>query len=244
MSQKISLSITTLVLGLIVAIIASGVVSSVATQQFAPTVITGPQGPQGPQGEQGPIGPEGPPGPQGEQGPPGPQGEQGLIGPDGPAGPQGEQGEQGPIGPQGEPGDPASSKYIRGNGGYLNDHSNIPTTPLSLWSYTVRAPVTGIILLTATATITIYGDSTVCTFGWGTSAGAYNAHSTFVGILDGSGSQRRQFCATSSISIHVPPGNYTYYLSAEKSLTWGMYRVDVIDVSWSVVFMEVSPNAS
>lgn len=98
MSQKISLSLTTLILGLIVAIIASGVVSSVATQQFAPTVITGPQGPQGepgpqgPQGEQGPIGPEGPAGPQGEQGP---------IGPEGPAGPQGEQGVQGLQGESG-----------------------------------------------------------------------------------------------------------------------------------------------
>jgi hypothetical protein len=43
MSQKISLSMTTLVLGLVIAIIASGVVSSVATQQSAPTVITEPQ---------------------------------------------------------------------------------------------------------------------------------------------------------------------------------------------------------
>jgi hypothetical protein len=98
MSQKISLSLTTLILGLIVAIIASGIVSSVATQQLAPAVITGPQGPQGeqgppgPQGEQGPIGPEGPTGPQGEQGAIGPQGEQGLAGPEGSAGPQGEPG--------------------------------------------------------------------------------------------------------------------------------------------------------
>jgi hypothetical protein len=243
MSHKISVSTTTLILGLIIAIIASGIVSSVATQQFMPSVITGPQGsqgepgPQGPQGEQGPIGPEGPQGPQGEQGP---------VGPEGPAGPQGEQGlqgEQGPTGPQGEPGDPASSKYIRGDGAYLEpDRINIPTTPLNLWGgYTVRAPVTGIILLTATATITIHGDSTACTFGWGTSAGAYDAHSTFVGILDGSGTQRRQFSATSSVYIHVPPGNYTYYLTAEKSSAWGMYQVDVIDVSWSVVFLEDNP---
>jgi hypothetical protein len=95
MSQKISLSTTTLILGLVIAIIASGIVSSVATQQFAPTVITGPQGPPGPQGEPGPQGL------QGEQGPTGPQGEQGPIGPEGPAGPQGEQGVQGL---QGEPG--------------------------------------------------------------------------------------------------------------------------------------------
>jgi len=97
MSQKISLSLTTLILGLIVAIIASGVVSSFATQQFAPTVITGPQGPSGPQGEQGPIGPEGPAGPEGEQGPAGPEGLQGPQGEQGPIGPQGEQGPSGVI---------------------------------------------------------------------------------------------------------------------------------------------------
>ena len=98
MSQKISLSTTTLILGLIVAIIASGIVSSVATQQFASTVITGPQGPPGPQGVQGPIGPEGPAGSQGEQGPAGPEGPAGSQGEPGVEGPQGEQG------PQGEPG--------------------------------------------------------------------------------------------------------------------------------------------
>jgi len=83
MFQRSGISTTTFVVALVIAIIASGVVSSVATQQFAPTIITGPQGPQG------------------EPGPPGPQGEQGAIGPEGPVGPQGEQGEQGP---QGEPG--------------------------------------------------------------------------------------------------------------------------------------------
>jgi hypothetical protein len=229
MSQKISLSMTTLILGLIVAIIGSGIVSSVATQQLSPSVITGPQGPQG------------------DPGPQGPQGEQGLVGPEGPAGPQGDQGpqgEQGPIGPQGEPGDPASSKYVRGYGGAFVDHTDISTTPVSLLSYTVEAPTYGLILLTATATITIHGDSTACTFGWGTSEGAYNFHSTFVGVLDGSGTQRRQFSATSSGFNRVSPGNYTYYLTAEKSSAWGMYQVDVIDVSYSIVFLEDSPFTS
>ena len=120
MSQKISISTTTLILGLIIAIIASGIVSSVATQQLTPSVITGPQGPQG---------------------------------------------EQGLIGPQGEPGDPASSKYIGGYGGMPGDRINIPTTPISLASHLVNAPVQGLILLRATATVTIHGDSTACTFG-------------------------------------------------------------------------------
>lgn len=232
MSHKISLSTTTLILGLIIAIIASGIVSSVATQQLTPSVITGPQGPPGPQGEQGPIGPEGPPGPQGAQGP---------IGPEGPAGSQGEQGEQGPIGPQGEPGDPASSKYIRGWGEFPIDHTNIPETAFSLDGVTINAPVPGYIILSATATVTIHGDSTACTFGWGTSYGVFDLHSTFVGVLDGSGAQRRQLSATTLVHRNVEPGNYTFYLNAEKSSNWGMYQVDLIDVSVSWIFLERSP---
>lgn len=127
MSPNSTVSTTTLIFGLIIAIIASGVVSSVATQQFAPTVITGPQGPQGesgqpgpqgdpgPQGEQGPMGPEGPAGPQGATGLQGPQGEPGVQGPQGPQGAQGLQGEPG-IGfaPTGYLSIPASA-FIRFN---------------------------------------------------------------------------------------------------------------------------------
>lgn len=238
MSKKISISTTTLILGLIVAIIASGIVSSVATQQFTPSVITGPQGPQGepgppgPQGEQGPIGPEGPEGPQG------PQGELGPIGPEGPAGPQGEQGVQGPLGPQGEPGDPASSKDIRGFMGFSNDRIDIGDTPFTIASVTVRSPTPGLVLLLATATVTIHGDSTACTLGWSTTEGAYNIHSTFVGVLDGFGTQRRQFSATSSVLWLVGTGNFTYYLTAAKSSYWGMYQVDIIDIHYSWAYFE------
>lgn len=107
MSQRTGISTTTFIIGLIIAIAASGVVSSFATQQFTPTSTIGPQGeqgPPGPQGEQGPIGPEGSAGPQGEQGPIGPEGSPGLQGEQGPIGPEGPQGLQGEQGPQGEPG--------------------------------------------------------------------------------------------------------------------------------------------
>lgn len=246
MSQKISLSTTTLILGLIIAVIASGIVSSVATQQLTPSVITGPQGPQGeqgppgPQGEQGLIGPEGPSGPQGEQGLQGLQGEQGPIGPEGPAGPQGEQGVQGPPGPQGEPGDPASSKDIRGFTGFGGDRINIGETPFTIASVTVRSPTPGLILLLATATVTIHGDSTACTLGWSTTEGAYNIHSTFVGVLDGSGTQRRQLSATSSVLWIVGTGNFTFYLTAAKSSNWGTYQVDIIDIHYSWAYFERS----
>lgn len=110
--------------------------------------------------------------------------------------------------------------------------------------YTIEAPTYGLILLTATATVTIHGDATACTFGWGTSAGAYNSHSTFVGVLDGSGTQRRQFSATTLLHVRVQPGNYTYYLTVEKSSAWGMYQIDAIDVIYSIIFLEDSPITS
>lgn len=98
MSQRTGISTTTFIIGLIIAIVASGVVSSFATQQFTQTSTIGPQG------EQGPPGPQGDPGPQGEQGPIGPEGPAGSQGEQGVQGPQGEQGSQGVQGPQGEPG--------------------------------------------------------------------------------------------------------------------------------------------
>jgi hypothetical protein len=235
MSQKISLSTTTLILGLIVAIIASGIVSSVATQQLTPSVITGPQGPQGeqgppgPQGEQGPIGPEGPPGPQGEQG------AQGPIGPEGPTGPQGEQGVQGLQGEQG----PA------GPGGLVNvlyatppNRLNISETPFSFTHGQHTAQSDGYFLLILRATVSTYGDSTGCTIGWGTSSGAFELDSTFVGVLDGTGTQRRVFSATSIAVVPVSAGPHTFYATAAKSSTWGAQRVDLNDIYFSMMFFE------
>jgi hypothetical protein len=99
MTKEISFGIsrTTFMVGLVIAVLASSVLSTtIATQ-----VITGPQGPEGPQGIQGPKGDTGE---TGSQGPQGIQGVQGPKGETGPQGPQGEQGLIGPEGPQGEPG--------------------------------------------------------------------------------------------------------------------------------------------
>jgi hypothetical protein len=234
MSQKISLSMTTLILGLIITVIASGIVSSVATQQLTPSVITGPQGEQGA------------PGPQGEQGPIGPQGEQGLVGPEGPAGPQGDQGvqgtqgEQGPVGPQGEPGLPGSSPLVSAKAGRCIEIPSLgETPPTRIAAVEINAPVEGFVFLMVTATVTIHGDSTACTLGWGMSEGSYDIHNTFVGILDGSGTQRRSFSATSSALLMVQPGNHTYYASASKSSYWDAYNVGVVDISYSAAFFEI-----
>jgi hypothetical protein len=70
MSQGSSgVSQATLILGIIVAILASSIVSPIVATQFG--LIQGIEGPQGPQGDPGP---QGEPGPEGEPGPPGPMG--------------------------------------------------------------------------------------------------------------------------------------------------------------------------
>jgi hypothetical protein len=84
--SEIVVSRRTFLIGLAIAILASTVISTVVSTQWA--VI---QGFKGDKGDAGPQGEQGPEGPQGEQGPEGPQGEQG------PEGPQGEQGPPGVI---------------------------------------------------------------------------------------------------------------------------------------------------
>jgi hypothetical protein len=240
MSQKISLSLTTLILGLIIAVIASGIVSSVATQQLTPSVITGPEGPQGEPGPQGPQGEQGPPGPQGEPGSAGPQGEQGLIGPEGPAGSQGEQGLQGPQGEQGPPGPGGLGPYQTWSpsGGF----TDISETPIGMVSFTEIAPSDGVVLLILTVTVSTYGDSTGGVIGWGTSLGAFNLHSTTVGVLSGTGTQLRSFSATSTALIPVTAGLYEFWANAAKSSLWDAQRVDINDIYCTVTFFETPPT--
>jgi hypothetical protein len=105
--SEIVVSRRTFLIGLAIAILASSVISTVVSTQWA--VIQGPKGDKGdagPQGEQGSIGPQGAQGPQGIQGEKGDKGDTGPQGLQGSAGPQGLQGEQGPEGPQGEQGPP------------------------------------------------------------------------------------------------------------------------------------------
>ena len=91
--SEIVVSRRTFLIGIAIAILASSVISTVVSTQWA--VIQGPKGDKGdagPQGEQGSIGPQGIQGEKGDKGDTGPQGPQGS------AGPQGLQGEQGPPG--------------------------------------------------------------------------------------------------------------------------------------------------
>jgi len=81
-TSAVGISKTTFAVGIIVAILASSFISTIATQ-------FGLQGPPGPEGDKGDTGSQGPAGPQGVQGVQGPQGLQGPTGPKGDTGPQG-----------------------------------------------------------------------------------------------------------------------------------------------------------
>lgn len=85
---EIVVSRRTFLIGLVIAILASSLISTVISIQWA----RGPQGEKGDKGDTGDIGPQGIQGEQGLAGPQGPKGDKGDIGPQGP------QGEQGPTG--------------------------------------------------------------------------------------------------------------------------------------------------
>jgi hypothetical protein len=208
MFRNSGISTSTFVIGLLIAIIASVAVSSLVAQQLAPA---GPQGPVGPQGVQGP---------QGEQGT---QGEQGLPG---------EQGTIGLTGPQGPSGLTAVS---------FNDIglvSGIPTTALNLGSVTLNAPTDGYVILIATGYAVTFGDDTVCVFGLGTTAGATDLHETRVGVLDGLGSQRREFSATSTAIVPVTAGSHTFYATAYRPSVFSSQSVNLAEVYLAAVFCE------
>ena len=117
------------VAGIIIAILASCLVSTIIATQLSigPQGQQGIQGIQGPQGDQGALGPQGiqgVTGPQGVQGPQGIQGLQGDTGPEGPIGPQGETGLQGIQGIQGMPGGFGSPDYDSGWGHLSNIETN------------------------------------------------------------------------------------------------------------------------
>ena len=90
------ISTTTIVVGLIAAILISTIVSTVVSTQI---IGKGPKGDKGDTGAQGPTGPQGPQGLQGIQGVQGVQGEQGLTGPQGPKGDKGDKGDPGGVEP-------------------------------------------------------------------------------------------------------------------------------------------------
>ena len=100
---EVSITMSKLIAGIIIAILASSAISVGASTMLA----TGPKGDTGPQGEQGIQGLTGDTGPQG---PIGPQGQQGIQGEQGPQGAKGDTGETGATGPEGPAGN--ATRYV------------------------------------------------------------------------------------------------------------------------------------
>lgn len=112
----------------------------------------------------------------------------------------------------------------------------IPTTPTNLGSVTLSVPTNGYVLLTATASVVTFGDNTVCNFGLGTTSGSTDLHEATVGVLDGSGTQRREFSVTSFAVVPVTPGSRTFYATAYKPSVFSAQTVNLGNVYLTAVF--------
>ncbi|MBA7620250.1 hypothetical protein ES703_27596 [subsurface metagenome] len=189
-----------------------------------------PAGPQGLQGDTGDVGPEGPMGPIGLTGEQGIQGLQGLSGIPGEQGIQGVKGDTGDTGPQGPPG----VNIIEYNN--IGTVFDIPTTPQNLGSVTLIVPTNGYILLIATGKAVTFGDDTTCVFGLGATSGATDLHLTSGGVLDGTGSQRREFSLTSTAIVYVTPGSHTFYATAYRPSVFSSHLVNLGNVYLIAVF--------
>jgi hypothetical protein len=193
----------------IIAVVISVILSGVISYMILPA---GPQGPQGPKGDTGDTGPQGPKGDTGDTGPQGPKGDTGDTGPQGPPG----------------------VNIIEYND--IGSVSGIATTQQNLGSVTLSVPTNGYVLLIATGFAVTFGDNTECVFGLGTTAGATNLHTTRVGVLDGSGNQRREFSLTSTAIVPVTAGSHTFYVTAYRPSVFSMYSVNLGEVYLIAVF--------
>jgi hypothetical protein len=107
-----------------------------------------------------------------------------------------------------------------------------------LGSVILYAPTDGKVILTATAVVEIYGDDSLLYFGLGTTAGAFDLHSTIVGVIGGSGSTANVFSATSIAIIPVTTGKQTFYVSAVRSPLWDVNLINLDDIYLTAVFCE------
>lgn len=178
--------------------------------------VTGPQGPKGDTGATGATGATGPQGPTGATGATGPTGATGATGATGPQGPLG-------VG-------------ILAYNDSIPDTGVIPTTPTNLGSVTINVPANGYVLLTATASIWTGGDSTRCWFGLGTTPGSVGLQETAVGVIDGSGTQRRTYSAVCQAVVPVTAGNYTFYVTAYKDPVFNAQTVNLAYIYLTALF--------
>jgi hypothetical protein len=116
---------------------------------------------------------------------------------------------------------------------------DISETPTGMVHMSEIAPSDGVVLLTVTATVSTYGDSTGGVIGWGTSSGVFDLHSTTVGVLSGTGTQLRSFSATSTVLVPVTAGLFEFWPNMQKSSLWDAQRVDIADIFCTLMFFEI-----
>jgi hypothetical protein len=139
-------------------------------------------------------------------------------------------GATGPAGPQGPPGVGWAGVNEIGSS------SDIPTTARNLGMVTVNAPTNGYVFVIATAYVVTFGDGTECVFGLGTTAGSFNLHSTRVGVLDGTGTQRREFSVTSTALVPVTAGSRNFYVTAQKPSVFSAQTVNIGNIYATALF--------
>ena len=201
-----------------IAVIISVILSALISYMILPA------GPQGPKGDTGDTGLQGPKGDTGDTGPQGPKGDTGDTGLQGP------KGDTGDVGPQGPPG----ANIIEYNN--IGSVSGITTTTQNLGSVTLSVPTNGYVLLIATAEVVTFGDSTRCWFGLGTTSGSVNLHESAVGVIDGTGTQRRTFSITSLAFVYVTPGSHTFYSTAYKDPVFDAQSINLANIYLTAVF--------
>lgn len=163
----------------------------------------------------------------------GPQGPQGEIGSQGPLGQQGTTGAMGPHGETGPEGPPGVN-IVEYNA--LDLIMDLGTDTQNLGKVTLDIPTDGYVFLVVTASVVTFGDQTMCVLGLGTTSNSVDLHKTSVGVMDGSGNQRRRFSATSLAVVSVDQGSHTFYANAFKPEVFSSHFVNIGDIYLTAVF--------
>ena len=197
--EKIGLTKEMFVLGLIIAILVSGLVSAGISMQ-----ISGTQGPKGEKGDTGPQGPKGDTGATGATGATGPAGATGATGAMGATGAQGTQGAQGPPG------------ITTVNSSSISNVNATYGTPIG--NVSITAPANGTVIITLNVGYVDMYFNNSCVLYLGTSAGGNNLDICAQGSrTPGPTYEQVYFDMTAQAAYNVTAGNkYTFYASATR----------------------------
>ena len=113
---------------------------------------------------------------------------------------------------------------------------NLGTTPQDIGSITLDCPADGYVLLNASATAIIFGDSTTCFLGIGSTPASADLDETSVGVLDGAGTQRTRFYVGATALVQVNEGNNTFYVTAYKSDVFDAQTINLANIHLTGAF--------